>query len=109
MCIRDRLFAHPKFRTGKNGARDLYRNWKGPKTVYTKAQGLGLLFDVTPAVLLQSVHHSLLTDWDVRLTDEELARFDAIAASYDTPEADRLRRAMKGQRNSAAATRTKAD
>ena len=103
----DMLFAHPKFRTGKNGARDLYRVWKGPKAVYRKAQGLGLLFDVTPDILLQSVHHSLLIDWDVSLTEEELARFDSIAASYDTQESGRLRRALKSQRKSASNARTK--
>lgn len=82
---------------GKNGARDLFRAWKGPKLRYKGATNIAILYDVTPEIIARSVHDSLLVDWDVPVRDINRTNLRAVFNFYGTSWKKRFERQFKRQ------------
>lgn len=96
----------PRWRLGgKNGARDLYRAWRGGKTRYAGATSLAILHDPTPEVIAESVLNSLVMDWDAAVPPQALRRFVALAAHYGPRVAERLAEALRKHEKSHTAWR----
>ncbi|WP_162998094.1 class I SAM-dependent methyltransferase [Brevundimonas lutea] len=91
----------PRWRQGgKNGARDLYRAWTGPKTRYEGATGLAILDQPTPERIADSVIASLAPDWDVAIPPRALERFTTIGAHYGAAMRQRLAETIRDRSGS---------
>ena len=91
----------PRWRQGgKNGARDLYRAWTGPKVRYEGATGLAILEEPTPERIAESVMASLAPDWDVAVPPRALERFAAMGGHYGAAVGQRLAEAMRSRSGS---------
>lgn len=85
---------------GKNGARDLFRAWRGKKVRYKGATTLAILYATDVEQLLRSTVNSMMCDWDVALSQDDMAKFVAIARHYGDARVERLLRVMEGQNKS---------
>lgn len=95
----DMLFGRKWQMGGKNGARDLFRAWRGKKLRYEGATSLALLYDATPRRIVASVADSMRTDWDVPLPPARIRKFNAIAESYGPGAAKLIARVIESHRH----------
>lgn len=81
-----------------NGARDIFRCWKGEKWRYKKSGNIGMLVYSDPNEMLSSVLSAISNDWEQKIDDQTLEKYLEIVAEIDTTQLTSFTEVIKNKK-----------